>query len=1380
MMVWFKWIAIFSAVFLLSTVCSQAVFSQSFPYKFKYLTVDEGLSHTDANDIAQDSRGYIWTGTNFGLNRFDGYVNTKYYNNKQPLKNAYQNRIRFVYPDFEGKIWLGTEDGLAYFDPALEQYVEITEAIKNTSPYFKKIVKPGNNLLYGLQRGLLKVYRVDKTVLNPIKINIPADVHFSDMVTDAKGRVYLSSNRGIWVMDTKMKISRLLINGKSNQNLNTIFLDNSHHILTASADTLYLTSGNQDQLSIEKRFVHHDIRDIQNMAQKGKSDYWINTGRRLIRLDQNLNFIQTLESTSSLFSINSTSINTILIDRSECLWLSTFGGGLNYCDLNEKRFYTLKPDPEHINSVSGNYVRSVFAEGEELWIGTMTKGLIHYNLKTKQWTFFNSDHSPLKLKNDAVTAIVADKSKNLWIGTGGGLEILKPNRSVLWNPPGAQHFPKYGIETLAVDCYGNIWFGNHVDKFGVIYKDSKGVYQVKYYGEGYFIQADQNRPQLFVSSTKGLKQILVDAEGSILKTTTYRATGKKNALSSDYTYPIARQQNDTYWVGTIGGGLNKLTFGKDNRLQHIKAFGSNFGVFNDVESLEIDDDGNIWMGGNGLESLNSKTGKLTRFDKNDGLQGNSFKVGSSYKAKDGCLFFGGINGLNYFYPREIRSNSVDAKPILTGILINNQKPDFGVARSAKDNTISKAIGYSGDIAINYLQNNFVISFSSMHFANPLKCHYRYQLIGFDNNWRYTDGNNPRAAYSNLNYDRYTFVVQATNNDGVWSMESARTTISISPPWWKSDLAKLLYAVFFIAAISATFLLQARWYRMKSEIALRQVNEKRMQDMHRQREELSEQQLVFFTNISHDFRTPLTILMGSIENLIGQNQNPTVDHSYQFILRNARRLLNLVTELMNFRKIADKTIKLQVQPVWIDQFCLDVVQEFEILADRKQITFKINQPAEQHTAVQPLYIDVEVIEKILFNLLSNAFKYTKAGGEVILDVVDDISNFTPRFKKGIEFLHPLRAKSYIYFILSDSGIGISPEWISKVFDRYYRVNHQHLGSGVGLAIVKSLAELHKGDIYLYSEPEKGTQIVIGIPSEADFYEASERIMPNQSLEKQLEKIDSFSIELVSEEETISGEEDVKSKKTILLVDDNDDLRHYLKQIFKTQYLILEANNGKTALNVASQYLPDLIISDVMMPDMDGIEFCENVKETFETSHIPFIILSGKDELETKIKGMASGADFYFSKPFSNELLLLTVQNIFEKAEKVKERYIKNYLAQATDLVHSEKDKKFIAELLSLVEQNIKDPNLDVDFLCNQLFISRTKLYQKIKSISNQSVGEFIRTIRLKKAVQIMTHEDVPLYEVAERTGFLSSSNFSRAFKKEFGKSPLQYITAFKKQ
>lgn len=1089
---------------------------QSFPYKFNYLTVDEGLSHTDANDIAQDKQGYIWVATFFGLDRYDGYTIKQYYNNNTPVNNAFKNRIICIYPDETGNVWLGTEDGLQRFDSRSEKYTDFKNRKKEGNLAFRKLFKPAGNLLYGLIGSQIRLYSIKGNFIEEEKLEVPSGVQFSDMVSNQKDLLYLSSNKGLWTIDQNRNFKHIAISNLTDQNLSRLYFDNRNNLVTAAGNTVFLINKKQllkisvvsQNLTVDKQFVANNYNPIKDIVANNKSDYWINTGSSLLRLDSNLNFIQTVNNKSSQGSLNSNSLSKIFIDRSECLWICTFGGGVNYGDLNQKLFYTLRHNPEISNSLAGNHIRSVLEDGENLWIGTTANGLNLYNLKTQKFTYYNSYNSPVKLKNDAITSLTFDNDHNLWIGSSAGIEILKPGRKELWKPPGYDLFPAYAIETFVKDCFGNIWFGNHTNKFGVIWKDKLKYYHVKYYGEGYFILADKTKPQLFISSTHGLKRAIIDGQGNITQTFYYKASSKPNSLSSNYTYPICKQNDSTYWVGTMGGGLNRIILCLKDDSYSIKSYIRSYGVFNDVESMEIDNAGNIWMGGNGLECFDPRTEKLIKYDKNDGLQGNSFKVGASYKGTDGRLYFGGINGLNYFYPDQIKANNIDARPVLTDILIDNLKPFYGNSNTS-ENSIDETISYSKSLKLSYLQNNFVVFFSSMHYANPLKCKYRYKLIGFDKDWKYTDGKNPSAAYSNLDYSNYRFVVEATNNDGIWGKSSAQTVIIITSPWWKSNLAKIIYFLLFISGLLLIYLYQARWHLLKREIEVREVDENKREEMHKQREELYQQQLQFFTNISHEFRTPLTLILGPLESLINDNKNSILDNSYQLMFRNVKRLINLINELMNFRKVADSAIKLQAQPLAINIFCKNLYLEFQNFALNKDIVFKlIDYTIPEDGQQLSNFFDVQILEKILFNLLNNALKYTNVGGQVTLELFFDRTSFKSSFNNEFHLLNEqYQANKYIYFLVSDTGIGISKDSISSIFNRYYQIGKNHLGSGVGLALVKSLTQLHKGNISVYSERNKGTEFLVALPWGKENFTAAEIMNPeSESNASQLELSD----------------------------------------------------------------------------------------------------------------------------------------------------------------------------------------------------------------------------------------------------------------------------------
>lgn len=1357
---------------------------QVIPIKFYHLTVDNGLSHTDTKSIKQDGLGYIWVATLFGLNKYDGYGVKQYYNDVHPKDNASRNRLNDLYPDVDGKIWLATESGIQCFDSKNNLYLDVKSQSREQEQWkFTSITKLQNGNLLALSDHGASEFQIQNNVLINISLKSPAGISFSSFTTDKFKNVWLTSENSIWVLSGN-EIKRKIVfsgTGALTSGLLRMFFDHNHKIFFISGSQILYVDEQFDQRFITSdrllKLEHlHALEtpgaEIRDIIQDQHNNYWVSTVNGLLFYSHSLKLTQIIHSKSIPNGLNTDHIEKLFIDRSQCLWICSSGGGINYMDLNAKLFYTIQHIPDQSNSLSGNHIRSLLDEhGKNLWIGTNEDGLNSYNYKTKLFTKYNAGTNPA-LKSNVVTCLALDQQNNLWIGTDNGIKILSKDRKTFICPPGYKNFPDYQIESLAADRYGQIWFSSTEKKMGVIRK-SKDVYKVKYLNDALFVYPDPDKPEMYASSSHGLIHFFLNNDGVIVKKYVYQTNNDKTSLSSNYLYPVVKFSDSSLCVGTIGGGLDIITL-KQGGKYAANIYGAEYQVFNDVESIQLDDHNNIWMGGRDLEKFNPITHSVMRFDKNDGLQGNSFKVGASCKGEDGKLYFGGINGLNYFIPDSIKINSIPAKAVLTDFVVNNNTLQFDQAHYR--NLLTKSICYSDEVRLNYMQNNFLISFSGMHFANPLKCKYRYKLTGFDKDWKYTDGANPTASYSNLNYNQYEFVAEATNNDGIWSKSRAHLSIIIIPPWWKSGPAKLVYSLLIISLLAGAYIYQARWYTLKRTMAIQKVEKEKREEMHQEREDLYQQRLQFFTNILHEFRTPLALILGPLEKIIGETLDVGHGHAFDIMYRNAKRLTNLISELMNFSKVADGDVKLRVMPIELDVFTRQLHEEFTEFAASKKINLCFIKPATLE--INPL--DLQVIEKILSNLLNNAFKYTAEGGSVVLEMFFDKQQFKPAFNVTFNILNEFRAERYVYFRVADTGIGISKESISQVFDRYYRVSTQHLGSGVGLALVKSLTLLHKGDVYISSERFKGTEIVIALPWGENNYETFERESDIDG--RQVIKIEKLEHIIVPGSSEIQPEppskKNVVSKQHVLIVEDNEELRSFLSDAIQYHYHVYEAEDGRHGLEMAIAHIPDLIISDVMMPKMSGMELCREIKQNFETSHIPFMILSAKDALEAKLEGLGLGADYYFSKPLSTRQLLLTIHNLFERKEKLKRRYLKDFYSEATELVHSTTDKAFLNRLINIIENNIEKTDLDVDFLSKEMYISRTKLYQKIQSITGCAVSEFIRTIRLKKAAYIMTHENISMNELIERIGMQSSSNFAKIFKKKFGMLPSQFLQSIK--
>jgi signal transduction histidine kinase/DNA-binding NarL/FixJ family response regulator len=862
---------------------------------------------------------------------------------------------------------------------------------------------------------------------------------------------------------------------------------------------------------------------------------------------------------------------------------------------------------------------------------------------------------------------------------------------------------------------------------------------------------------------------------------------------------INEDKTGNIWIGTDDGGLNCLNaatksfthyFNNEEKLPDLRILfvdskgrvwvgqaglylfdpaKNSFSLYTDkgglstefIKGITEDKNGNFWIAtSNGLTQFNPKTYEYKKYNTADGLQGLEFEANAYLKTRTGQMFFGGINGFNSFYPENINVNKFVPPVYITDFQLFNQKVNPG----EKDSPLKNDISVTNTIKLSYTQSTFSFGFAALNFTASQNNQYAYRLENLDKNWNYV-GNERKASYTNLAPGKYVFRVKASNNDGIWNEEGRSVVVIITPPFW----ATWWFKTFVLMLLTAGIIL---FYQFRKKREIRKMEEKKREEMH-------QVQLQFFTNISHEFRTPLSLILGPLEKLQREDTRFTFSHYYKIIARNAHRLMGLINELMDFRKVEAGVLKLNVMPGNLEVFLNEIYEEFSDLAQQQNIKFSVTVPQ----ALTEVWFDRQVLEKIIINLVSNSFKYTADGGTITVNTFQSLNDFRPSFANELILKNEYQGKKYIYVKVADNGIGISKESIAHLFERYYKISESHLGSGIGLAFVKSLTFLHKGSIFVYSERNKGTEIIIAIPVSKEDYDKKEKwINNNQERGPRLESIYNKYEHHFFAPETNEQAEVAKShqpKPHILVVDDNGELRSFLKESLSQHYHITEASDGHEGINKAKDEFPDLIISDVMMPKVNGIDFCKTIKGNIETSHIPFLMLTAREALESKIEGTQSGADYYFSKPLSMDLLLLTIRNIFNQKQKLKERYSKDYHAEAKDLVHSAKDKEFIEELLGIIDSQLTNPDMDVDYICSKIGMSRTKLYQKLKGITAQSIGEFTRSVRLRKAVEIMTHEDVSLTDVMYRVGIQTQSYFTKAFKKEFGKTPTQFLQELKK-
>jgi signal transduction histidine kinase/ligand-binding sensor domain-containing protein/CheY-like chemotaxis protein/AraC-like DNA-binding protein len=1347
---------------------------------FKHITDEQGLSNTSVEVIFQDSRGFIWIGTRNGLNRYDGYTIRTYFHEATNAKSLSDNYITSIFEDSKQNLWIGTASGLNRFDQVQNHFIRYS----NQPALASSITHIGEDdqhtiWVSTLAGGIYQLNAQNETVsrwpyLPDRKIGEQAVVY--DFAWDRSGNLWLATSQGLNLFDQATRtLSNFPYRSVSNPQPEPI-----RKIQMDDAGNLWLATENQGLLMFDRRlrtfkgYRHNDndptslgSDNVKSLLLDNYQNLWVgclNGG--LNRFDPATDsFLNYEREPGNPSSLSQKSVQSLFTDRQENIWIGTLRGGVNvYVPLALK--FNLYRQQLTLNSLSYNDIRG-FCEDHagNLWVGADGGGLNRFNRERNTFTHYrHQPGNPRSLGSDAVMSISEDSQHNLWVATfGGGLTRFDPAtgtcQQFLHKPGDPTSISSNFVERAFEDSQKNLWVAtyggglNRLDRqtmtFQPITQDPLG--KTKFTGS-LLISINEDHDQ----------NVWICTEGGGLN----RYDLRTNRFSHYFNEPNIKQDlvviftdsKDRLWIGKKGLYLY-------NRIRdRFELYPNKAGLTNEfIKGILEDKKGNLWISSsNGLTQFNPDTQTFRKFNPRDGLQGLEFEDNSCLMARDGTMFFGGVNGFNTFKPDQLNINRFVPPVYVTEFQVSNHNVGVG----SEDSPLTKDISYTDEIQLDYDQSTFSLLFSALNFVVPENNQYAYKLDGLEDDW-ITAGTERRASYTNLQPGDYTFQVKASNNDYVWNKQPRTIHIVISPPFWATWWFQLLVLILVLYGVFAFF-------EFRRKLELKAALEK-------QQNELYQLQLQFFTNISHEFRTPLSLILGPLERIRNINPDQEFAHYYNTIYRNANRLMSLINELMDFRKVETGALKLKVKPGDLLQFLNGIVGEFKDLSAQKQVTLHVRDAGDY----EQVWFDTNVMEKIILNLLNNSFKYTAQNGVITVDVFSSLTDFQPTFTNKLAFEEPKRSGNYVYIRIADNGIGISKESITHLFERYFRISPAHLGSGIGLAFVKSLTALHKGDIYVYSERNEGTEIIVGIPADETSYDNAQKlsnVIYDGGVDLESGTMSFFADTVTTDPADNAAVQIVGKDKreSILFVDDNAELRQFLRDTLQTKYQIYEAEEGNAAFEMARQINPDLIVSDVMMPGVNGIEFCNRIKTNFETSHIPFVMLTGRDSLEAKLEGVGSGADIYLSKPISVDLLMLTIRNILEQKKKSKERYLSDYYTEARGLVSSEKDKDLLDKLNQVMEENLMNPELDVEFLCSAIGVSKTSLFQKIKSITGQSIVEFIRTFRLKKSVQLMTEEDVPLSDVAYRVGFQDPSYFSKVFKKEFGKSPSQFLESLRRK
>lgn len=1355
--------------------------SQAEIYNFSRLDNTHGLSNNQIESIFKDSRGFMWFGTNFGLNRYDGYQVKVFLSSKNNPNSLLYNPVPKIQEDFRGNLWITGNPAHVVYDVHSETF------IRDLRPYLAEL---GVDFI-------------------PNLVEIDAEKNF----------YFFNVNGGVWKYEIKTKQLKQFKQSNSPNDLSPGLItaikgDQGYCWVVHSSGLLERFDEARNTVDFRNRFVQQNNRGAvfsKRIFLDSKGNPWIYPGlgdKGVLKYDfEKLCWVyygSNHQDFSSPYDrlITSDLVRDLAEDKLGQIWIATDHGGINILDKQSKNMTVLRNDPMNPNSISQNSCISLFCDDNgivwvgtykngvsfyhpgmfkfnksplfffhhpeletkdcnvlyqdkvgDLWIGTNGNGLLKWNKKAGSFSIYrHQKDNPSSISSDIVISMTQDLSGDMWFGTYmGGLNRFANGKFIRYlpdanNPNTLSNKSIYGLQ---VDRGNNLWvgtLGGGVDKLD----PSRKFFQRHDIGNMPGLSNNTilsmwtgDHHQMFLSTTVGVDVL------NTQKNTIYSAFGDsilRNKLTDLVVYNTIQDRRKLLWIAT-DNGLNVF----DPVTKTIQYLTKSNGLPSDqVVSLIEDNSGNIWAGTrNGLACIYPKKedGKLVfsvvSFDENDGLPSSIINQNSLYKNSAGILYVGTTKGYSMFDPKTIRFNRMVPKPRFTGLVIGNQDILAGEKYRGRK-LLSASITHLKKLTLHYDERNFTIYFSALSYIHPEKNNYRYKLKGFDEDWTYTRGGICSATYTNLNKGSYELLVYASNNDNVWNEKPLTLRIVVKPPFWWTWWAILLYILLVLYALWFYFNFKMRQQKTAFD------NEQRIRDA-RQLHEVDEMKFRFFTNISHEFRTPLTLIISPVEKMLQEERQESDKSLLTTVQRNAYNLLELVNQLLDFRKLDVQKDTLNISVGDVVAFVRDICYSFTELANKKSIHFSFS------TALTELSMefDQEKLRKIVYNLLSNAFKFTKNNGKV--DVMLSLSQ------------SPSEDKKFLKITVKDSGIGIPESDLQKVFERFYRVEHpdnaNQTGTGVGLHIVSEYVKLHQGDISVKSTLGKGSAFTLLLPVNQHVHE--EIITQNVGV--------SEPEPLVEEVQTL--QEGKNKQPLMLVVDDNEDFRRFITTLFNDSFRMLEAPDGEVAFKIILDRVPDIIICDVMMPKMDGLELCRLVKHDMRISHIPIILLTAKAGDENKYRGLEAGAEDYIAKPFNMEMLTLKVNNIVERQRKTREQFRKKVEVTPGEVEITSLDEKFVRKAVTLVEANISNPEFLVEDLCREMGMSRVYFYKKILALTAKTPSEFIRFLRLKRAADLLEKSQLFVNEVAFQVGFNDPKYFRKYFKDEFGQSPNEYKKKF---
>lgn len=1332
---------------------------------FMSLSTNDGLSQISVLQIIQDSDGFLWFGTRNGLNRYNGYEFEVFGHDLNDSSTLSDNHISSLCEGSDGVLWVGTMNGLnkmnrytGVFERDFAGTCDINGRFPQGMHIFSLFVDAIGRLWIGARGGLyvydsvakkIEVIRLDGLLShNPVR----------SIAEDKFGNMYLGTTYGgIIVVDSnKILLKHYVHEPHNHQSLSENFIT-----------SLYFDSRGDLWAGSRFRGVNLLKEGTEVFSHYNQSNNLLNndevrcfeeddSGNILIGTFGGLNVLDVYNDTVKVFDqvrkedgyLNHFSIYSILKDASGIVWIGSYSGGINYYGPYNSIFSF--HDPSLNNHQPFGIVGPMVEKGEDIYIATEGAGLLRYNVQTKEYRyFFIENGDPVPYFENIIKSLYLTEDY-LLCGTALG-EVYSFDFVT-------QRFAKkYSLDrddviyTLFKDKLGNLYIGS---------VGSNGLKRIDVNGESqseFLVNGDElisfNNVRSFYAIDDATFLVGTRSEGLYLWDTSHQKLiryPEKSYFFGSYITSILQTKDGGFWVSSLGGGLGQL----DLEEGYVNISPSFENVVNkNVCALLEDEQGRLWMSTlTGIVEFDRKKETLRNYTFASGIRVNEFSPHAALKSKSGLLYFSGNNGFTSFDPLKIKKNPFLPPVYLTELTVNNRL----VIPSKESSILVEPLSQTSLITLKHSEANFTISYTALSYVFPERNEYVYKLEGFDDEW--VSAKSRRTAYyTNIPPGEYVFKVKASNNDGVWNEKETDINIKVLSPIWKTWWA---FTGYFL--ILTSLIIGLLWHfrmkeQFKNDLHRKQVELKSVETFHRESVQL-------FTSFSHELRTPLTLIYAPLQDLIHRADIEVgLKGVLESIYRNAERLLNIVNQLMDFRKKEEGKLVVQLKRGNYRSFLEEMVLAFSILSQKREVSLGL----EVLTEIEDSMFDSDLMEKVFFNLLSNSFKNVDNGGkvEILVETVDSLkmvgvhSNFAPS---------SLNSQYFIKIVVSDNGIGIPHESLSQIFDPFFQVKKVQKevtsGTGLGLALSKAIVELHKGSIWAESNPDAGVSFVMILPLLLAGNEKKE--------ERDFEK----KIEVTIETEPVPSKFKIQPNShqcSVMVVEDNFEVRNYLVSLLSSYYKTIEAGDGQDALILAQEKMPDLILSDVMMPVMDGVTFVQEIKKDLNTSHIPVVLITARTAFVHIQEGFQAGADDYITKPFSSELLLLKIRNLLQTRERARALFSKRFSPESLGISVVSADDAFLQKISEFITENISNPDLNIDLFCQEIGVSRANLYRKMVALTGISANEFIRNFRLLTSAKLLKKTDLTIAEVADKVGFNSPAYFSTCFKGVYEVSPKDY-------